>query len=186
MLAFETCITLKDHSNKNCYVFLRTTFYRLYAFFVVTLSILYFIMLILRYSYSFMDLIWIVVLIFVLTRYIFLKIPKVVCIKRSEIKKDFPKNLEYVFQGEGFRIKTEATEYFVKWSEITSIKETQDYIFFYGKDNYWFAVYKNLISSEVLSSIKSFILENPELSAKFIPYDEKIKESFWISWVSKI
>lgn len=186
MVEFETVVDVESYRQRDCYVFLRTRFYKMYAFAIVLLAGIY-ILCGIVHSTPWLEEIFTILLVALVTRYILLRLPKTMCGKLAESRaEDFPLKITHVFNAEGFQIKKGGMEHRVQWSEVVSIRETEDYLFFRGKRGDLFSVYKKLVSGETLSSVKSFIQSSPALSASFIPYDENAAEPFWCVWITKI
>ena len=84
---------------------------------------------------------------------------------RSE-KELFPQIQQLSFEEYGLRRKSDLYEVYLDWSLLTTIKETDKYIFFNRKKANYFTVYKHLITGEELASIRSFLQNHPEAKGK--------------------
>lgn len=84
---------------------------------------------------------------------------------RSE-KELFPDIQQLSFEEYGLRKKTHLYEVYLDWSLITTIKETDKYIFFNRKKANYFTVYKDLVSGEELVSIRTYLQNHPEAKRK--------------------
>ena len=161
-------IELKDCMEKNLYMYRHSRFYRIFTTIVIMLGLLFFLVFVMP-NYSGWDKFWGFILFGIVVIGI-LAIPEQFCMavpKRD--KEDFPFVEEFTFDEEGWHLKTLYIEMFVKWSEISLIKEVEKYILFYGKKrSYWFTIYKERVFSEDLQSIKSFLLETPLPSKKIL------------------
>ena len=161
-------IELKDSVKKNLYVYRHSRFFQIFTTIVILLGLLFFLVFVMPNYSGWAKLEGFI--LFGIVVIVILAIPEGICIavpKRD--KKDYPIVQEFDLDKDGCRPKIPHIEIFVKWPEISLIKEVEKYILFYGKQrSYWFTIYKERVSSEDLQSIKSFLLETPLPSKKIL------------------
>ena len=105
MVEFETTIDFKTYKERNRYACLRTTFYKWYAYIVVILAAGYLLGGALHFP-PLPEAIFTIILVVIVTRYVFLRIPMAICGTFTETKReDFPITAKFMFDGDGFRIK---------------------------------------------------------------------------------
>ena len=81
----------------------------------------------------------------------------------KKISKSFHReDIRFIMDNEGYRVKTDTAEFFMKWQGFDYIKETKKYIFMKPGDRRRpFVIYTSILSSETVSSIKKILANAP-------------------------
>jgi len=84
-------------------------------------------------------------------------------IARRKVSKSFYREeVRFIIDNEGYRVKTDTSEFFMKWQGFDYIKETQKYIFMKPRNKRPpFVIYTSLLPGETTSSIKKLLANAP-------------------------
>ena len=157
MVKVKMHVTFKDYKKKGKYMFFHSIFYRILLLLLIVLCAFSFWKGVLQKQQPVMDIIG-AVLFYAVIIIGFLEFSWRIYLIYLSVDKDlFPLTGELSLEEEGIRIKSDYHEYFVIWSQITSISDVEKYIFFKKRKRAIFTIYKELITSEELASVRVFL-----------------------------